>query len=692
VHLDLVRAAYASPQWREASEAVRIATGVTVAVVEPAAGTLWTTGPIAPCDALCRDVGGPGSACVAARESGTRPASPVRWVCEGGMLCTLVPVRLDGRVACHVLVTGFVGSSQERRRMLQRLLSAGVTEQAAREVTEAVPVLTRERADAVAKLVASRAELTLRELTGERHRAGGRRSLDLLSDVAHDLGLGSRTYDSIPAEALATVLRLTGGACARLSLTRTASVSETIAEAGDCSLLPLRSEMVSHVVGTGRSLVVAGRDRDGVSLTALAVPLRRGDAVAGVLEVAKTGSETLGADDVRLVELFGEIVSAMLDNAEAFRDTNTKLIELIQVNEVAKAMNATLDYERLSELTVQVLSKTLEFGIGGFVVEGFGARRGRVTCAEEVSAADVAVVVAEATGGSTASALDGIAVIPRFATLVEGEGPTSTEWTVLSAEIRFRDVSAGRLFVSAREPGAFRAHDERILEALAAHLSTALENATVYQRLDAEFSRTMAALSALADAHECRADGHTDRVMDYGMALGHELGLPVDGLELIRLAGLLHDVGKAGVAREILLKPSALTADEMERVRRHSESGASILDQLELLEELPPIVRQHPESFDGSGYPDGLAGDAIPLEARILAVADAYEVMTSKVAHRKRFPAATARLELERCAGTRFDPSVVSAFLRVLDALALPGASGSVAPRPAPSDGPQLPA
>ena len=133
----------------------------------------------------------------------------------------------------------------------------------------------------------------------------------------------------------------------------------------------------------------------------------------------------------------------------------------------------------------------------------------------------------------------------------------------------------------------------------------------------------------------------------------------------MRFAGLLHDVGKTGVAEEILIKPSKLTADEMEQVRRHSEMGASIVEQIRVLEDLTPIVRYHHEWFDGNGYPEGLAGEKIPLEARILAVADAFESMTGKRPHRKRLPFGTARAELQAGAGSQFDPEVVAAFLHL---------------------------
>jgi HD-GYP domain-containing protein (c-di-GMP phosphodiesterase class II) len=167
--------------------------------------------------------------------------------------------------------------------------------------------------------------------------------------------------------------------------------------------------------------------------------------------------------------------------------------------------------------------------------------------------------------------------------------------------------------------------------------------------------------------------------MDHAMMIGAELGLDVESIEQLRFAGLLHDVGKTGIASEILLKPSALTQEEIEAVQRHAEIGASIVDQIEFLKSLTPVILHHHERWDGRGYPHGLAGEDIPLLARILSVADAYDSMTTEHAYRKRLSPAGARVELERGTGTQFDPRVVAAFFEILDRMALAGGTGLLA-------------
>lgn len=148
--------------------------------------------------------------------------------------------------------------------------------------------------------------------------------------------------------------------------------------------------------------------------------------------------------------------------------------------------------------------------------------------------------------------------------------------------------------------------------------------------------------------------------------MAEHLGMEARDVERVRMAGLLHDIGKIGVPDAILNKPGALTDEEYTEMQRHPEIGARILGS-DVLDDVRHWVLAHHERPDGRGYPFGLAGDQVPLQARILAVADAYEAMTADRVYRKALGHEAARAELERCRGTQFDSAVVDAFLAVLD-------------------------
>jgi putative nucleotidyltransferase with HDIG domain len=174
------------------------------------------------------------------------------------------------------------------------------------------------------------------------------------------------------------------------------------------------------------------------------------------------------------------------------------------------------------------------------------------------------------------------------------------------------------------------------------------------------------AMAREIDVRECGTAQHSQVVARYAELTARELGLPDEVVEDVRLAGLLHDVGKSGVADAIVSKPASLSDAEWMAMRYHPELGASLLNEAGL-DDVREWILCHHERPDGEGYPRGLQGDEIPLEARILAVADSYEAMTNDRVYRRSIGRWRARDELRRNAGTQFDGAVVAAFLRVLE-------------------------
>ena len=184
------------------------------------------------------------------------------------------------------------------------------------------------------------------------------------------------------------------------------------------------------------------------------------------------------------------------------------------------------------------------------------------------------------------------------------------------------------------------------------------------RRIRASFISAVTSLVYALEAKDRYTSGHSQRVSDMAVDTAKELGLPQDSIEKIRLAGLIHDIGKIGVRESILSKPSGLTEEEFQNVRCHPELGEHILTPIVDDEEILMMVRHHHERFDGTGYPDGLKAESVPLGARILAVADTYDAMTSERSYREAMNVETAFAEIEQGKGTQFDPSVADAFLR----------------------------
>jgi putative nucleotidyltransferase with HDIG domain len=174
-------------------------------------------------------------------------------------------------------------------------------------------------------------------------------------------------------------------------------------------------------------------------------------------------------------------------------------------------------------------------------------------------------------------------------------------------------------------------------------------------------------LSKVIDARDPDVAVHASKAADYAAAMAVELGLPVERVEHIRQAALLHDIGKLGISEQILYKPSRLNDEEYAVIKTHAALGAEFLETCQSLRHLAPFVRNHHEWWDGRGYPDGLHGEQIPLEARILAVCDAVEAMASDRSYQRAIPLNEIMVELRSCAGTQFDPTVVQAFINIAE-------------------------
>lgn len=190
-----------------------------------------------------------------------------------------------------------------------------------------------------------------------------------------------------------------------------------------------------------------------------------------------------------------------------------------------------------------------------------------------------------------------------------------------------------------------------------------------YRRREGEHERlideAIDALLDVLDSVDCGTARHSQRVANYAVAVAKRMDFPPERVRLVRRAALLHDVGKLSIPPELLNKPAALTPDEWKIVKNHPLEAVRIIDNVSGLRPVVAAVRHHHERLDGQGYPDGVQGSALPLEARIISVADAFDAMTSERTYRTALRSAAAYAELRRHAGSQFDPAVVEAFIDV---------------------------
>jgi HD-GYP domain-containing protein (c-di-GMP phosphodiesterase class II) len=205
--------------------------------------------------------------------------------------------------------------------------------------------------------------------------------------------------------------------------------------------------------------------------------------------------------------------------------------------------------------------------------------------------------------------------------------------------------------------------ETQLLDATADYLGAFLHNVQMYEEQRQLFMGSIQALAAAIDAKDRYTRGHSERVALMGSRLAAAAGMSDEQVERIRIAGLMHDVGKIGVREAVLRKPGGLTDEEFDEIRRHPVIGHTILKDITALEDALPGVLYHHERWDGGGYPEGLGGEAIPLFGRILAVVDAFDAMSSNRAYRPAIPREAVRREIAEGAGTQFDPQLARLFL-----------------------------
>jgi response regulator RpfG family c-di-GMP phosphodiesterase len=233
--------------------------------------------------------------------------------------------------------------------------------------------------------------------------------------------------------------------------------------------------------------------------------------------------------------------------------------------------------------------------------------------------------------------------------------------------LRMRDRLLG--FVGAVSLTPSKRFDEgqrKLMSIVASRAAAAIENARLYQDLQATFQQTIQSLARTIDKMDRYTSGHSERVAAYAVALARWIGLSEDVVEIVRHSALMHDIGKVGCVMN-LNKPGKLSHEEYEAFKYHPVYGRDILDPIKFLAPVIPGVYLHHERWDGRGYPLGLAGNDIPIIARIISVADTYDAMTSDRAYRRALPHEVTISEIERCAGSQFDPEVSNTFVGRID-------------------------
>jgi diguanylate cyclase (GGDEF)-like protein len=435
--------------------------------------------------------------------------------------------------------------------------------------------------------------------------------------------------------------------------------------------------ITGRVAETGVSLLVgdAARHEFGeliagtaeIEESLLAVPLRYGPRVTGVIVISKLGLDQFDADDLRLLEVMAGHASVALENARLYeaqrREAESAKALLALSRDLAEAAGTVAVAERVAAGAANILASP---STSVWLQDASDGALRRLAGFPEPAEDDGLRRIPAEHLGPWLDRREPYTVDPEdYASIAEL--PEGTQGRFAIAPF----VVEGRWGVVAAAIAAKSTHDDRELELLASiarQTRLALQTAASYENLERTFLSTVEALANALEANDEYTSTHARWITDLALRVGRQLGLEAHELKRLELGALFHDIGKIGIPARILVKAGPLTPEERALVETHPILGERILAPIEQLGEVRLIVRCAHEHYDGTGYPDHLTGEQIPLESRIVLACDAFHAMTTDRPYRKSLGVDEAKRRLVEASGTQFDPQVVDALLRVLDA------------------------
>ena len=412
----------------------------------------------------------------------------------------------------------------------------------------------------------------------------------------------------------------------------------------------------------------------------LVVPMVVRNQVTGAVLIARNRNyPPFSAEEIANIREMVSHAALVVSHIRLFDESLDMAVEMakridiiLTLDEINKAISSSLSHEKIIETAMQSIERIIQCQL----VTVLGEEQGELTI---TGARGVGITVPEVLqpGASLSGSclactafskgksryVPHLGKIKRLHPLDKALAEAGIE-SLLAIPLLSRDTTKGVLLLGDTRGSQFVREDAFAIEKIAAQMAVALENARLYEEMRSLFFNTVTSLANAIDAKSAWTKGHSERVMHIAAGIAKEMGLDEAMIERVRLGGLLHDIGKIGIIEALLEKPEMLSEDEFPPMRLHPEKGVAILAPISQLRVVLPGILHHHERYDGTGYPKGLKGEDIPLEARIITVADSFDAMVADRPYRKGFSTTEALAELHNCSGTQFDPKVVECFCR----------------------------
>lgn len=395
------------------------------------------------------------------------------------------------------------------------------------------------------------------------------------------------------------------------------------------------------------------------------------------IETEQRHQKELEAINLQLIGRVKDVEDANNQIAMLIRDLaqkNTELEKVVErlttVNHIGNILNSLIDKDNAVEVIVKTLAKTMTAKISSLMLINEGTGELEVACSVGLDGIKLRKVkLGEGISGYVAKEgkpllVTNIETDPRFKLPNDSQYTTTS---LIAAPLFVKGRVIGILNVNNKKNGEVFTHDDlSLLTTVAGQAAIAVENSNLYRDIRSSYFDTVRALVNALEAKDKYAKGHSERVTLLAMMIAEEMGLSEERKQALQHAGVLHDIGKIGISASILNKAGKLTGEEYDIIKDHPLIGERILDPITFLKDVKVIVGQHHERYDGKGYPHRRKGSDLSMEAKILAVADTFDALTSDRPYRKALPFDEAVAEIRRCSSSQFDPDVVDVFLKTL--------------------------
>lgn len=395
--------------------------------------------------------------------------------------------------------------------------------------------------------------------------------------------------------------------------------------------------------------------------SSMCVPIKYYNDVIGVISISdRLNGEKFEQEDLALLESVSYYVAIALKNAKLYEELDSKLLILSSLQIMTGLINSDLESNKMFEVVEKMISRIMPEVKDIYILQYDAEKR-------KLWNESYDFIIEKDSSMFGYILQKGEPVIlsaddKKFFTHIE------IDFMRNAAAVPFRIKSefVGLIIVTDKKGISFTDNDLKLLNIICNGLAIAIKNKRLYSELEFSYYMSVRALANAIDASDTYTHGHSLRVTEYALLIGRQMKMDEETLKSLQFSALLHDVGKISIKSEVLSKPGSLTEEEYEMIKKHPQNGATIIAPVEIFKEKIPGVKYHHEKFDGTGYPEGLKGEEIPLLARIIAVADAFDAMTSTRPYRNALTDEIAEKEIIKNSGYQFDPEISKLFIDIL--------------------------